>query len=186
MAKSSKKNTPNIDKLIKKVNKEFKKTSDQVEDLLEDAFRQFDQLQRQVQEPLRKLTRELDELREREIKRLHDEFDRRMEAFDELQNTLAERLESAQKDASQDKKAARTAKKSSRKEKKAPATPGDLSDLTRIRGIGPVTARKMRAAGILSINQIANPTDADKEELAQFSAMRGYSDWQEEARKLIS
>ena len=59
MAKKAKQN---VDKIVKKVNKEFEKTSSQIEGLVNDALKQFDSLQNQVQEPVRKLLKEIDEL----------------------------------------------------------------------------------------------------------------------------
>lgn len=243
MAKSGKKEKPNVDKIVKKVNKEFEKTSAQVEALIDDAFKQFDSLQTQVQEPIRKLLKEIDELREREIKRFHDEFDRRMGEFHNLQSSLLDRLGIAQKEAKRgqqavdeslksasktaektaktaEKKAGKAASKTSKtagkgaskakaaassaKSKasttasttkavakqakgtvKAAAKGNDLSDLTRIKGIGPVTAKKLNGAGITSINQVANPTEADKEAIGKFANMRGFEAWQTEARKLV-
>ena len=58
MAKKAK---PSVDKIVKKVNKEFEKTSAQIEGLINDALKQFDNLQNQVQEPVRKLLKEIDE-----------------------------------------------------------------------------------------------------------------------------
>lgn len=215
-------NRPNVDKIVKKVNKEFEKTSTQIEKLVDDAFKQLDSLQNQIQEPVRKLMKEIDELREREMKRFHDELDRRMEEFQKIQNTVMDRLGIAQREAkrgqesvtrSLEKEAtstAKTAKKAGKKTatkarasastakkdtragaRKATATAkaaikgNDLSDLTRIKGIGPVTARKLQGAGITSINQIANPTEAEQEKLSQFSGMKGFRSWPDEAKKLI-
>ena len=238
MAKTSKSSKtdskrPNVDKIVKKVNKEFEKTSGQIERLVDDAFKQLDSLQNQIQDPVRKLMKEIDELREREMKRFHDELDRRMEEFQKIQNLVMDRLGIAQREAKrgqeavtksleqETRKTAKTAKsagkttaktaskagkktatkaksgarkaatntKASARKTGATATAAakgnDLSDLTRIKGIGPVTARKLQGAGITSINQIANPTEAEQEQLNQFSSMKGFSNWPDEAKKLI-
>ncbi|SFR44984.1 Predicted 5' DNA nuclease, flap endonuclease-1-like, helix-3-turn-helix (H3TH) domain [Marinobacter daqiaonensis] len=234
MAKSSKtsktqKSRPNVDKIVKKVNKEFEKTSTQIEKLVDDALKQLDALQTQVQEPVRKLMKDVEDLREREMKRFHDELDRRMDDFQKIQAQVMDRLGIAQKEAERGEKSvtrslenqaaetASTAKKAGKTTaSKAKATAGkakstarkttkntgavakqagatataaakgnDLSDLTRIKGIGPATARKLQGAGITSINQIANPTEAEQETLNQFSSMKGFRDWPDEAKKLI-
>ncbi len=101
MAKKAK---PSVDKIVKKVNKEFEKTSSQIEGLVNDALKQFDSLQQQVQEPVRKLLKEVDELRDREMKRFHEEFERRLNEFHDLQNNILERLGVASKDAAEDVK----------------------------------------------------------------------------------
>jgi predicted flap endonuclease-1-like 5' DNA nuclease len=221
MAKKAKQN---VDKIVKKVNKEFEKTSAQIEGLVNDALKQFDSLQNQVQEPVRKLLKEIDELRDREMKRFHEEFERRLEEFHELQSSILERLGVASKEAGEEvkkltdevsKEASTAAKKSAPKKtaktaskaktstskpaakkpatkkpaaKKAPAAkaakPVDKSDLTLVKGIGPATAKKMKDAGITSIDQIANPSAEDQEKLKAFSNVKGYSQFSAEAKKI--
>lgn len=240
MAKKADKSS--VDKVVKKVNKEFEKTSSQIEALINDALKQFDTLQNQVQEPVRKMLKEVDELRDREMKRFNDEFERRVNEFHDLQNNLLERLGFASKEAKDEiKKAAdkaasgksaakkpdgkkpaakkatsakskpkaakarsakpktagtasksaasatkAAAKKAAAKKPAAPRAPkaADKGDLTRVKGIGPVTAKKLKEAGITSIDQIANPSVADKEKLQAFSNVRGFSTFTDEAKKL--
>ncbi|WP_286222792.1 helix-hairpin-helix domain-containing protein [Marinobacter apostichopi] len=230
MAKKAK---PSVDKIVKKVNQEFEKTSSQIEGLVNDALKQFDSLQQQVQDPVRKLLKEVDELRDREMKRFNEEFERRLNEFHELQNSILERLGVASKDAAEDvkkqaeqaKKQAKsatskatsaamktpgsksTAKKSATKKpaakkpaaKKSAATkpaakkpaankaakPVNKSDLTLVKGIGPATAKKMKDAGITSIDQIANPSAADQEKLKAFSSVKGFAQFSTEAKKII-
>ncbi|MDI9245407.1 helix-hairpin-helix domain-containing protein [Marinobacter sp. CHS3-4] len=207
---------PNVDKVVERVNKEFEKSSERIEKLINDALKQFDGLQNQIQEPVKKLLKEVDELRDREVKRFTDEFDRRMDEFHELQNSVMERLgisgsgskgkskasagkkkstASKTKKASTKKPAAKktaakkpAAKKTAAKKpaaKKAPAKAADNGDLTRVKGIGPATAKKMKEAGISSIEQIANPSAADQEKLAAFSNVKGFSTFSAEAKKLL-
>lgn len=101
MAKKAK---PSVDKIVKKVNKEFEKTSSQIETLVNDALKQFDSLQNQIQEPVRKLLKDVDDLREREMKRFNEEFERRLNEFHELQNSILERLGVASKEAGEEVK----------------------------------------------------------------------------------
>jgi len=195
MAKKAK---PSVDKIVRKVNKEFEKTSSQIEGLINDALRQFDSLQSQVEEPVRKLLKDVKALREREMKRLHEEFERRLTELQDFQKSVLERLGINLKDtstetgqiAAPEKPAAAPASKPARRKKKGGASAArdkavDLSDLTRIKGIGPVTAKKMKEAGITSIKQIAYPSDEDREKLKAFKSLKGYSKLTEEARKLL-
>ena len=165
-------NRPNVDKIVKKVNKEFEKTSTQIEKLVDDAFKQLDSLQNQIQEPVRKLMKEIDELREREMKRFHDELDRRMEEFQKIQNTVMDRLGIAQREA---KRGQESVTRSLEKEATSTAKTAKKA--------GKKTAAKARASA--SINQIANPTEAEQEKLSQFSSMKGFRSWPDEAKKLI-
>lgn len=81
-----------IDKIINRINQEFEKTSSQFDKLVSDALKQFDSLQSQVQDPIKKLMDDMDKIRDRELKRFHSEFDRRVEEFTELQNSILEKL----------------------------------------------------------------------------------------------
>ncbi len=202
MAKKAK---PSVDKIVKKVNKEFEKTSSQIEGLVNDALKQFDSLQTQIEEPVHKLLKEVTEHREREMKRFNEEFERRLSEFHELQSSILERLGVAAKEAGSDvreltdevnKEARAAAKKAAPKKtaaKKAPtrssakkaAKPVDKSDLTLVKGIGPATARKMKDAGITSIDQIAYPSAADSEKLQAFKRLKGFDQLTAEAKKLI-
>jgi len=193
MAKKAK---PSVDKIVKKVNKEFERTSSQIEGLINDAMKQFDHLQSQVQEPVRKLLKDMDDLREREMKRFNDEFERRMSEFQELQSSLLDKVGIAAKDAGKQarKEADKTAgqadaagKSVAEKKTTTKKTPkaADKSDLTRIKGIGPATAKKMKEAGILSIEQIANPNEDDKKKLESFKSIKGFKDLSAEAKKVL-
>ncbi|MBW0146256.1 helix-hairpin-helix domain-containing protein [Marinobacter arenosus] len=228
MAKKAK---PSVDKIVKKVNKEFEKTSSQIEGLINDALKQFDGLQQQIQDPVRKLLKDFDELRDREMKRFNEEFERRLNEFHELQSNILERLGVASKEAGEEvrkrteeisKEAKTAAKKSAPKKtaksssaaskpaakkasaKKAPAKKApakkpaakkpasaaaaksiDKSNLTLVKGIGPATAKKMKEAGITSIDQIANPSAADEEKLKAFSSVKGFSQFSAEAKKIV-
>jgi predicted flap endonuclease-1-like 5' DNA nuclease len=203
MAKKAK---PSVDKIVKKVNKEFEKTSSQIEGLVNDALKQFDSLQSQIEEPVRKLLKEVNDLREREMQRFNEEFERRLNEFHELQSSILERLGIAAKEAGTDvkkltdevsKEASTAAKKAAPKAKpktapkrpastaKKTAKPVDKSDLTKVKGIGPATAKKMKAAGITSIEQIANPSADDKEKLKAFKSLKGYDQLSAEAKKVL-
>jgi predicted flap endonuclease-1-like 5' DNA nuclease len=70
------------------------------------------------------------------------------------------------------------------KAKSSTSKPMDKSDLTLIKGIGPATAKKMKNAGITSIDQIANPSAEDQEKLKAFSNIKGYSEFAAEAKKI--
>jgi predicted flap endonuclease-1-like 5' DNA nuclease len=207
----AKKPKSNVDKIVKKVNKEFEKTSSQIESLINDAMKQFDTLQHQVQDPVRKLLKEIDELREREMKRFTDEFERRLDEFHELQSSILERLgvaskediRKAEKESKKElkKSPASAASKSAAKKaapkkavakkpatKKAPVAKAkkavDRSDLTLVKGIGPATATKMKDAGIVSIDQVASPSAEDQEKLNAFSNIKGFDQLTAEAKKI--
>ena len=75
------------------------------------------------------------------------------------------------------------AKAQPRTSAKSPNSAPD-EDLTRIKGIGPVTANRLKDKGILRIQQVANPSEADQKVLEEFKTGRGLEVWQENARSL--
>ena len=77
------------------------------------------------------------------------------------------------------------AKSTAAKKPAAAAKAADTSDLTRVKGIGPATAKKMKDAGITDISQIANPSADDSEKLAAFSNVKGFSTFSAEAKKVL-
>jgi predicted flap endonuclease-1-like 5' DNA nuclease len=70
---------------------------------------------------------------------------------------------------------------------KKPATTATAKseNLTKITGLGPATAKKLKEAGITSFAQIATPNTKEKAELEKFSKLKGYATWANEAKKLI-
>jgi predicted flap endonuclease-1-like 5' DNA nuclease len=241
MAKKEK--PKNVEKMVKKVNKKFAKTTSHIESLFNDALKQFDNLQSQIKEPVHKLRKDIDQLRDREMKRFNDEFERRLQEFQEMQNSLLERLGlgHADEDKPDNKKPALPTPAAPKKKKKAksgsdvapesappkskapksktpkktkakatpepastPAPPSaeapakapaktkakttqlaDPSDLTRVKGIGPATQKKMKEAGLTTIGQIAYPSADDQEKLKAFASIKGFDQLAAEAKKIV-
>ena len=244
--------------MVKKVNKKFAKTTSHIESLFNDALKQFDNLQSQIKEPVHKLRKDIDQLRDREMKRFNDEFERRLQELQEMQNSLLERLGlgHADEDKPDNKKPALPTPAAPKKKKKAksgsdvapesalsksetpkskepkaktpkktkakdapetasaPATAetpvkapakapakakapapaktkakttqlADPSDLTRVKGIGPATQKKMKEAGLTTIGQIAYPSAADQEKLKAFASIKGFDQLAAEAKKIV-
>ncbi|WP_197481313.1 helix-hairpin-helix domain-containing protein, partial [Oleiphilus sp. HI0086] len=67
--------------------------------------------------------------------------------------------------------------------KAAPATKSPLK-LTALNGVGPALEKKLIAAGITSIEQLAKPSAKDKKALEEFSKVRGSDTWQKQAAEL--
>lgn len=212
MAKKEK--PKNVEKIVKKVNKKFAKTTSHIESLFSDALKQFGNLQTQIKQPVHKLRKDIDELRDREMKRFNDEFERRLQEFQEMQNSLLERLGigHADEDKPDNKKPALPTPAVPKKKKaksesvvpsesapsksKAPAQApaktkakstqlADPSDLTRVKGIGPATQKKMKEAGLNTIGQIAYPSAEDQEKLKAFTSIKGFDQLAAEAKKIV-
>lgn len=194
-----------IDKLIKRFNKEFEKTSSQLDKMVNEALKQFDTLQNQIQEPVKKVFEDMDKLREQELKRFHDEFDRRMKDFNELQNSILEKIgvapkaEEKKKPASAPKTApksapAKTAPKAATTPKAPAAKPAKAAptakkatsdNLTKLKGVGPALAKKLNEAGITSLKQVATPSEAEAKALSEFTKVKGFETWTETAKNLL-
>jgi predicted flap endonuclease-1-like 5' DNA nuclease len=237
MAKKEK--SKNVEKIVKKVNKKFAKTTSHIESLFNDALKQFDNLQTQIKQPVHKLRKDIDELRDREMKRFNDEFERRLQEFQEMQNSLLERLGigHADEDKPDNKKPVLPTPAVAKKKKAKPATESvvasestpskskapiktkvkaapsptltsakapakapaqapaktkakttqlaDPSDLTRVKGIGPATQKKMKEAGLNTISQIANPSAEDQEKLKAFASIKDFDQLAAEAKKIV-
>lgn len=91
----------------------------------------------------------------------------------------------AKKPAAKKPAATKAAPKKAAAPKTTTAKATDSTDLTRIKGIGPATAKKMKDAGITSISQVANPSAADQEKLKAFSNVKGFSTFSAEAKKVL-
>ena len=208
MAKKEK--PKNVEKIVKRVNKKFTKTTSHIESLFSDALKQFDNLQAQIKQPVHKLRKDIDELRDREMKRFNNEFERRLQEFQTMQNSLLERLGIGHTDENEpnDKKPVLPTPAVTKKKKatpspapaeapaKAPAqTPAktkakttqlaDPSDLTRVKGIGPATQKKMKEAGLTTIGQIAYPCAEDQEKLKAFASIKNFDRLAAEAQKIV-
>jgi predicted flap endonuclease-1-like 5' DNA nuclease len=90
----------------------------------------------------------------------------------------------AKKPAAKKPKATPAAKKPAAKKPATTAT-AKSENLTKITGLGPATAKKLKEAGITSFAQIATPNTKEKAELEKFSKLKGYATWANEAKKLI-
>lgn len=66
----------------------------------------------------------------------------------------------------------------------APRPPADPDDLTRLTGIGPVTAERLQAAGIISFTQLAEAETAVIRQITNAHASQ-IKKWQKEAKEAI-
>jgi len=84
--------------------------------------------------------------------------------------------------------APKTATKTAAKKTQAAkaSTGSKANELTKLNGVGPALAKRLNDAGIKSLKQIANPSDADKKTLAEFGKVKGYTSWQDKAKELTS
>ena len=177
-----------VDKLVKRVTGEFEKAQQRVEKMVSDALSRIDSLQNQVQE-LRDTVRDRVGFGESTGKGKSSSAPKGATKAKKSSGGSNKSSSSAASKSTGSKagSASGSAKKPSSAASKTAGTQkgGNDSDLTRIKGIGPATADKMRAKGITSIKQIANPSADDKKKLEDFSHLKSFSTWQSEAKKLV-
>ncbi len=178
-----------VDKLVKRVTGEFEKAQQRVEKMVSDALSRIDSLQNQVQE-LRDTVKDRVGFGESTGKSKNSAAPKGATAAKKSAGASSKSTSSAstKSTAGKSQSASGSAKKSSSaasKKSTGSQKAGNDSDLTRIKGIGPATADKMRAKGITSIKQIANPSADDKKKLEDFSHLKSFSSWQSEAKKLV-
>lgn len=209
----AKKDKPSVDKIVKNVRKEFEKTTSQVEGMLSEAMKRFneevDRRMKELHELQDSLLERFGKKRSEEqqqgsgksgtttatAKPGAAKAKTAAKSSAKAKSTASKAADSkpAAKPAAKAKSAARkpaaskspAAKPAAARSKTAKPAAIDKSDLKQVKGIGPATEKKMKEAGITSIEQIANPSEADREKLKSFAKVRGSESWTAEAKKLL-
>lgn len=145
---------------------------ERVEQLVNDALKRIDTLQNQVND-LREQVMERAGLADKSAEKSKRSTTPTRKAGSSSTSTKSSGT--APKASGTGQKASQTAKTAGNQTK---------SELTRIKGIGPATAKKMQAKGITTIKQLANPSADDQKKLEEFRKLKNFSSWQAEARKL--
>lgn len=145
---------------------------ERVEQLVNDALKRIDTLQNQVND-LREQVMERAGLADKSAEKSKRSTTPTRKAGSS--GTSTKSSGTATKASGTGQKASQTAKTAGNQTK---------SELTRIKGIGPATAKKMQAKGITTIKQLANPSADDQKKLEEFRKLKNFSSWQAEARKL--
>lgn len=145
---------------------------ERVEQLVNDALKRIDTLQNQVND-LREQVMERAGLADKSAEKSKRSTTPTRKAGSSSTSTKSSGT--ATKASGTGQKASQTAKTAGNQTK---------SELTRIKGIGPATAKKMQARGITTIKQLANPSADDQKKLEEFRKLKNFSSWQAEARKL--
>jgi predicted flap endonuclease-1-like 5' DNA nuclease len=196
--KEFEKTSSRIEKLMNDALKQFDGVQSQIQEPVKKLLKEIDELrEREVKRFTEEFDRRMDEFHELQssvMERLGIASDKSERAGKKkAAGKTAKAKKSATKKPAAKKPAAKkaaapkaAAKPAAAKKSAAPSTkPADSSDLTRVKGIGPATAKKMKDAGITDISQIANPSDADQEKLAAFNTVKGFSTFNAEAKKVL-
>lgn len=202
MAKSSKK----IDKkvaqvkelsndLLKDINKKVASTKKDLQKQVDELTAQVNELREEATKPASKWLKKIEKQYQKQLSKQQKEFEDRAEALLEAKNKLVGQLEDAlsklpladkimpapktpaQKAKATVKKAATTVTTATKA-----ASGAAKSSVAQLKGVGPATVKKLNAAGINSLEDIAN---ASAEKLAEFKSVRGSDSWVSQAKDLL-
>lgn len=206
MNRQYEKTTAQVEKMMGEAMKQFDSLQAQIQEPIRKMISDLDQMRdremKRFNEELDRRLKELHELQESLMDRIGGVTGKTRKNAEKTVEKAGETLKDAEsqvkKGQTQARKKAAEAKPAS---KKAPAAPKkaatakessgaagaavDRSDLKKVKGIGPATERKLKNAGITSIDQIANPSAEDREKLKAFTSVKNFDTWSEEARKLV-
>lgn len=268
----------NSSRIRTKTNQQVDKANSQLDSLISDALRRIDSLQNRVTAPVKGVLVGIGNIRQRQVRRIQDQVERRIDALNDFRNSILERFgissdrsaraqsreaadkaqesledagrnsrkkavkaartsvetvadkanrgafeavdtgkeaasstrqaagqaynatetatdyardrasstaRSAERAADQAARKAEGGKQASRTQTSAGLGDRDR-DLTRIKGIGPVTAQRLQEKGIARIQQVANPSPDEQKVLETFKTGRGLEVWQRNARTVMS
>lgn len=137
----------------------------------------------------KKIIKKIEKKYKQESQLLKREFNETLSKLHELQEKMMDSLPSAGE--LTQKLKINQANRKAAAEPKAPqakkvSTPKAKSELAAIKGIGPVTLKKLEQAGITSLEDLAN-TPANKEEaLKSFEKVKGFETWAQQAKELLA
>lgn len=131
----------------------------------------------------KKIIKKLDKKYKNNLASIQKEFNEQLDSLQSAQSKLLDQLPTEVLD-----KLNLTPKterpKAAIKAKSSTATK-NTSSLKAIKGIGPVTIKKLEAAGFTTLEDIAHPPEHKKEALKAFEKTRGYDSWQKQAEVLL-
>ena len=193
MTKSEIKKTGKKTKLKKEDQPLLKSLKGKLKESKKELLAQVEQLSQEISEFKRnssskKIIKKLEKNYKKQISNLQQEFHEQFEKLQSMQSTLIERLPEELLDKlklSPEEELPAQVKTKSETSTPKPAVQSK-SELSAIKGIGPVTVKKLQAVGITSLTDLAN-TPADKKEALQaFEKVKGFETWAPQAKKLLS
>jgi predicted flap endonuclease-1-like 5' DNA nuclease len=140
-----------------------------------------------------KLLKELDESYHRKFVNLQTEFEEQLTSLSAMKgkvlrlmpNVLTGKINSNESETAELVQSEKVIHKSSAT-KPRPRTAAKISTIALIKSIGPVMQKKLAAAGIATLDDIANTPESKIESLKQFEKERGFDTWKKQAKALLA
>ena len=137
----------------------------------------------------KKIIKKIEKKYKQESEVLKREFNETLSKLHELQEKMMDSLPSAS-ELTQKLKINQASKETTAEPKAPPAkkasTPKAKSELAAIKGIGPVTQKKLEQAGITSLEDLANTPSNKQEALKSFEKVKGFETWAQQAKELLA
>lgn len=87
----------NIDKIGDRVSEELHRATEQIQTVVNDFYQQAEGIQKQISDPVKKLIKDIEDVRDKELKRVQDEYQRVIGEIGTLQAQVLEKLGLADK-----------------------------------------------------------------------------------------
>lgn len=166
----------------------FKSLKGQLKASREELLSQVESLSTELQElkknnSTKKIIKKLDKKYKNNLASIQKEFNEQLDNLQAVQSKLLDQLPAEVRDKLS--LTPKTEKPQAAKKATSSSVTKNTSSLKAIKGIGPVTIKKLEAAGFSSLEDIAHPPEHKKEALKAFEKTRGYDSWQKQAEALL-
>jgi predicted flap endonuclease-1-like 5' DNA nuclease len=180
-------------KTLKKIDSKLMSTKEELENQVEDLSSQVKKLSKKSGKKALKLLKKLDASYHRRLVHLQSEFEEGLASLSKVQDTVLERLPNffSDKSNSTTSKTAKSTKAANLEVKTPVSKPRPKvaikkSNLSLIKGIGPVMEKKLAEEGITTLSDIANTPRSKIDVLKKFEKERGFNTWKEQAKALLA
>jgi predicted flap endonuclease-1-like 5' DNA nuclease len=178
---------------LKKIDSKLTSTKESLENQVEDLSAQVKKVSKKSSKKALKLLKELDESYHRKFVNLQTEFEEQLTSLSAMKgkvlrlmpNVLTGKINSNESETAELVQSEKVIHKSSAT-KPRPRTAAKISTIALIKSIGPVMQKKLAAAGIATLDDIANTPESKIESLKQFEKERGFDTWEKQAKALLA
>lgn len=193
--------------IITELTQRFSSAQEDMTALVKDLQKQLKKAQKNASDAPADLLKEMEKKYQKQLDAMRSNFEAQIKVLTETQETIlgylpadvADSIRSLEEKAFPKKKSAlkkaqdkvvksKTVKKASAQVKAAKESVAKAAQsvgLSDLNGVGPATVKKLKAAGIESLNDIVNPSADQQKALSKFETTRGFATWKEQAQKLL-
>ncbi|WP_158970115.1 hypothetical protein [Paraglaciecola sp. L3A3] len=166
---------------LKKIDKKLQSTQQNLQKQIVVLSKKVEKLSTTTNKTVAKLQKKLEHAFNQKLLTIQADFDKRI-----VDLIAAQEKSASQPVKSVVKKSAPAKPKVAAINKTKAATAMKKPTIASLTGVGPMTQKKLIAAGITTLEQIAHPTVGTATELKQFEKVRGFNSWQAQAKTLLA